>query len=880
MNKVLRPYQQKAVKECWAELCVSDKPVLLMASVGSGKSLMIASILLAMEKAGKRALCLVNNAELVRSNRDTFNEQGGNASVYCAALGEKDASALVVFGTPQTVLNGINKNETIGKIKFNIIVVDECFPEGTLIDGIPIENIRIGQKIRSYNHNKNIIEEKNVINVSKKICPPKLCLINSSHGVIICTLEHPIYIQNKGYTQAHNINRGDFLYADPFSLHDMQKKYNDRKPTKFSIKKIRGCILRSPMCQFFSKKNNELISKNEIKQPNGKCRVKNKNDSYVKEHGSSTKNTGWKWLGIYRAAKKIIMRPAMSVGGGAFGKNWIKFVEWISPSLQNRYSKSNKKNSHRNRWQVASPFKDKKTRCEKGRIINLVRVESIEVYEQGCIRELHPSIKFNYVYNLEIEDNNNYFANGLLVHNCHMIDYANHRNCFMRILRYYKQEYADMRLLGATGTNFRFRGASIVGSHCLFRRQVGNITTEQLIDDGYLIKPQFEVDAELVLDFSNVKIKQNGQFDQKQLESVVEKSARLTELICHQVVHIMETQKRHGVFFFATTKKHAFEILSHLPLSESAIILGETPQHERTEILNKARTGEIRYLVNIAIISVGIDIPAYDTIAYLRPTESLVLLVQTMGRVLRLSPETLKENALVLDFAGNIERHRDWDNPVLLEAVKQTIDRDKPLVISCPACLSMNTEHARRCVGMIAVEDDKKEERCKYYFEFKECENLVSHDVLCGAQNDIAARLCHKCGAEIIDPNAKLSMTRVQNNYLQVEVLEARYSVLGTQKGFRVNCAYKCKDLSGKVGSVFESYSPISEKARMVFYGQFVKKHCEESSQWFMHMENRLKVEEMLRSVNTPIYLLLSKESDGTKIRKKIFKSEEEVIYE
>ncbi len=582
--KQLRPYQRDAVNECWNALKLNDEPVLLMASVGAGKSLMLANILLTIERAGRRALCLVNNAELVRSNCATLIDEGGTASIYCAALNSKDCSAPIVFGTPQSILNGINKGDELSKITFNIIVVDEA----------------------------------------------------------------------------------------------------------------------------------------------------------------------------------------------------------------------------------------------------------------------------------------------------HAINYLNFRSSFMRILRHYKQNYPDMRLLGATGTNFRFKGSAIVGENCLFKTQVGNITTERLINEGYLINPSFEVDKNLVLDFSRVKIKSNGQFDQKELESVVEKSARLTELICHQVVHIMQSQNRRGVFFFATTKKHALEILSHLPMDESALILGETPQNERTEILEKARSGAIKYLVNIAIISVGVDIPAYDTIAYLRPTESLVLLVQTMGRVLRLSPATKKEEALVLDFAGNIERHRDWDNPMLLEAVKQTIDEDKPLVISCPCCLEMNTEHARRCIGKVPVktegnERSEKEERCSYYFEFKECDTITD-GIACGAQNDIAARLCHKCNAELIDPNAKLSMARVQSNLIQVDVLEARYGISGTQTGFRINCAYKCRDETGRVGSVFEHYSPVSEKAMRIFYGQFVKKHCgDEAVKWYMHLNNRGKVEQMLQTANTPISLMIAKEQEGTRIKRKIF---------
>ncbi len=566
--KQLRPYQQDAVNECWKALKVNDDPVLLMASVGSGKSLMLADILLTIQRAGKRALCLVNNAELVRNNCAAFIEQGGNSSVYCAALGAKDASAPVVFGTPQSVLNGINKNETIGHIKFNIIVVDEA----------------------------------------------------------------------------------------------------------------------------------------------------------------------------------------------------------------------------------------------------------------------------------------------------HAINYINHRTCFMRILRHYKQEYPGMRLLGATGTNFRFKGAAIVGEKCLFKNQVGNITTEQLIADNYLIEPTFQIDDNLVLDFSGVKIKRNGMFDQQQLEHVVEESARLTELICKQVIHIMESQSRFGVFFFATTKKHAEEIYGHLPPEQSAIILGETPQHERTEILDKARIGEIKYLVNIAIISVGVDVPAYDTIAYLRPTESLVLLVQTMGRVLRLSPHTKKTESLVLDFAGNIERHRDWDNPVLLKAVQQVIDKDKPLVIQCPECQRFNTESARRCVGVT------NEKRCDYFFEFKVCPASG-----CQVKNDISSRYCRECEAEIIDPNAKLTLESVKSLAQEVQVLKAKFGVSGTSTSFRVTAAYQCRDDNGNISAVHESYSPSSEKARYVFYGQFVRKHCEKSSAWFMHLHNRAKVEEMLDDASVPVRLLIEPDPKGMRIKKKFF---------
>jgi DNA repair protein RadD len=566
--KKLRPYQFIAIQECWEALKLDSSPVLLMASVGSGKSLMLATILLKMNYHNKKVLCLVNNAELIRNNHATFLEESGEASIYCAALKSKDISQSIIFGTPQSILNGIDKNDEIANIKFNMIIVDEA----------------------------------------------------------------------------------------------------------------------------------------------------------------------------------------------------------------------------------------------------------------------------------------------------HAINYRNHSSCFMRILRHYKQEYPDMRVLGATGTNFRFKGEEIVGKHCLFQSQVGNITTKQLIDEGYLIKPIFEVDPNLIIDFSKVTIKKNGLFDSKQLSLVIDKNTRLTQLICKQIIHIMESQNRFGVFLFATTKKHALEILSYLPAHESALILGDTPQNERTQIIDNARMGHVRYLVNIAIISVGVDIPSFDTVAYLRPTESLVLLVQTMGRALRLSPKTNKKNALVLDFAGNIERHRDWDDPILLDALKQTIDKDKPFVILCPECQTLNTEHARRCIGL------SNESRCSYYFEFKECPN-----VQCRVKNDIASRHCRLCNEEIINPNDKLSLNKIVSNLIEVDVIESNYTLSGSSSKFHLKCAYTCKDIENNIGIVYEHYMPSSQKAINVFYGQFVRKHCDDASRYYIHLNNKNKIEEMLRHINSPKKLQLILSESGSKIKKKIF---------
>ena len=483
---------------------------------------------------------------------------------------------------------------------------------------------------------------------------------------------------------------------------------------------------------------------------------------------------------------------------------------------------------------------------------------------------------------LAIKNNNKISSvpfNLIIIDECHNIDCKNPSSMYMRILNHYgfmaQSNNYKYRIVGLTGTPYRGKNEPIVHDEGLFKKTAYSVSTDWLIKNDYLSPPVFQISKKESLNFNELRVNSMGRFNTNELQEVVNKSHRLTHDIMKQLIFLVENGRK-GAFIFCSTINHCEEAMRSLPANQAACITAKTTHLERKKILELAKNGKIKYLVNVATLLTGIDLPLFQIAAFLRPTESLVLFVQAMGRVLRLHPD--KKDALVLDFAGNIERHRDWDNPILLEAVKKTIDEDKPLVICCPECMEMNTEHARRCIGKVpkqkeSVIETEKEERCKYYFEFKECENHVTPGVECGAQNDIAARICHACKCELIDPNAKLSMSRVQGNVIAVDVLEARYGISGTQRGFRINCAYKCRDETGRVGSVFEHYSPVSEKAQRIFYGQFVKKHCDEPFKWYAHLNDRAKVEEMLHLANTPLSLLIAKEQEGTKIKRKIFNS-------
>jgi hypothetical protein len=82
----------------------------------------------------------------------------------------------------------------------------------------------------------------------------------------------------------------------------------------------------------------------------------------------------------------------------------------------------------------------------------------------------------------------------------------------------------------------------------------------------------------------------------------------------------------------------------------AAVLTGETPQAERSRILADLRTGRVRVVFSVDVLSEGVDLPEVDTILMMRPTESATVFLQQLGRGLRRHEG--KAACLVLDFMG------------------------------------------------------------------------------------------------------------------------------------------------------------------------------------------------------------------------------------
>jgi hypothetical protein len=108
----------------------------------------------------------------------------------------------------------------------------------------------------------------------------------------------------------------------------------------------------------------------------------------------------------------------------------------------------------------------------------------------------------------------------------------------------------------------------------------------------------------------------------------------------------------------------------------AAALVGDTPEDERTAIMTRFRRGDLHYVFTVDVLSEGVDVPEINLVLFLRPTESLTVFLQQLGRGLRHAPG--KEIVTVLDFVGqNHRKYRiDRKYAVLLPKVRHRIDRE------------------------------------------------------------------------------------------------------------------------------------------------------------------------------------------------------------
>ncbi|WP_119564869.1 DUF3427 domain-containing protein [Vibrio cholerae] len=152
-----------------------------------------------------------------------------------------------------------------------------------------------------------------------------------------------------------------------------------------------------------------------------------------------------------------------------------------------------------------------------------------------------------------------------------------------------------------------------------------------------------------------------GRYDIAQLTNLYTHNQVRFDKILLSMQEIITDIGKMKALAFCVSKEHASYMARQLLLKGiKADVLTSDNSHERQQKQQAIRSGSINVLCVVDIFNEGVDIPEVDTLLFLRPTESLTIFLQQLGRGLRLSDG--KECCTVLDFVGNSRPEYDFAN--------------------------------------------------------------------------------------------------------------------------------------------------------------------------------------------------------------------------
>ncbi|MEK2689687.1 DEAD/DEAH box helicase [Bdellovibrio sp. GT3] len=461
----------------------------------------------------------------------------------------------------------------------------------------------------------------------------------------------------------------------------------------------------------------------------------------------------------------------------------------------------------------------------------------------------------------------------VVIDECHRVSMEGETQYFQVVTKLKKMN-PEICVLGLTATPYRLGLGWIYNYHQdkklqqttedrFFKKCIFELSIGYMIKNKYLTPP-LKIDSPVACyDFSSLKL-HGTSYVTSQIEALLKDQKRITPLVIKNIVDM--SVDRHGVMIFTSSVNHAIEIMKSLPPYVSALVVGDTEVEERDEIINAFKARKLKFLVNVSVLTTGFDAPHVDVIAILRPTESVSLYQQIVGRGLRLSEG--KSDCLVLDYTG---QDHDLFSP--------EIDDDKPaghtvmVEVPCPECGTVNnfwgikdaegevTEHfGRRCKGAFQDPVSFEVEPCGFRFRFKRCPD-------CGHENDIAARSCEGCQAVLVDNDKKLKEAMALKDAHVLRVDSVTYAKGYDKKG-SVRLEVKYHDVDAKALTEYFYLNNASDSR--AFYFNFTRMHLRLPGKkvFIKSVEDALKMQSLFRP---PMFVIARKQKSFWAIREKIF---------
>lgn len=635
---------------------------------GSGKTVLISAILKSFPRVP--AVVIVHTKDLLDQTIEVLQQYGLTDVGYIGdGVAQPDR---ITVGLIQSLYK-IEQSEWHNSLK--VVIVDECFAKGTKVKTelgeMNIELLCPWDKVFTPSGYKKVIRTfQNKVPLDRVI---KLKLSNGA--TTFCSEDHLFKIRD-GWVKAKQ-SQGKFLFTSSNfediivsnTITNIQKG-EENEERKIHTREKKVSLLQSYiyskaqksvllLCSLFKKKlepEKQIMDsgKNEEQQSDDQSYHTGEDAQYQKNKWNSSHipcRKRWKWESI-RASIKTCISPWME-NGSAYKDKSISTKRsekntWLADMLQNRYSKQSIKDRHRSRWPQSLWLFQKGNRYQEREEVRGTWVEDIEIYQQGSNDESFKSIISDkernqgcvIFYDLEVEDDHVYFANDVLVHNCHHLNESGTYEQFLQ------KTNATVRLGFSATIPFEdaSRMFSIKGNLGL---QIGEASEKALTEEGVLAKP----DVHLLVAPHSQALLDITAYREAYIEGIV-KNKRRNKMILDYAKRIngfgltaliMVYQQEHGKNLLEMAKDNGFR-----NKGEIQFIYGYTEKEDR-ELAKKAlEKGEVKVVICSTVWKEGVNIPSLGAVINAAGWKARIPTVQKVGRGLR-TTET-KDTIIVVDF--------------------------------------------------------------------------------------------------------------------------------------------------------------------------------------------------------------------------------------
>ena len=718
----LRDYQLEAIAEVSRKLL--DNPILVLPT-GGGKTYAATELI---KQLGMKTLWIAHRRELIAQAAARLTQSGLSVGVIQAGFPER-RSCQVQVASVQTLVR-----RTMPPAQ--LVIIDECFPAGTLVDGRPIETIAVGDRVSSLDVASMRLVQREVTYVFRSVPSMLLRVRYGSHSVI-CTPGHPL-LTLRGWVPAINLMPGDEVlrYDDqsqevrcvPDGVQASIMELDDDADLLAGVqtgpegRATETCHHAVPHLRNRSRLRGDdwiemgahragvvlagvsggIHATREFGDDDGhesETRVRKDDhaqsdeapgDSREGEQRAKSQGVGTADEGRQRPRTEccsVSARREIGVADRSRDPDASSEGIGLPNVLQGRHREPRRDDRDRRRWKQSLQRVSSGAGSEEGRCLAWTRVDGVEILKQGGDGTFGGLCPDGHVYNLEVAEHENYTANGVVVHNCHHARATTYR----RVL----ENYPGCPVVGLTATPFRLdgRGLSDVG----FRAIVVAAWPDELIERDVLVEPT--VYAPDVPSMQGVR-RHHGDYSEAGLSMVMDRP--------QLVGNIVSTWQRlaggRRTVVFAIDVAHSRHIVDQFVRAgvKAEHLDGSTSPAQRDATLHRLKIGYTTVVSQCAVLSEGWDMPALEVAVLARPTASLCVHLQQIGRICRAAPD--KTGALVLDHAGNhlrlgpMSQRVDYSLDDVPSQARDTGESSPARMKRCPKCLLLSPPSAEQCV--------------------------------------------------------------------------------------------------------------------------------------------------------------------------------------